>query len=350
MNKLSNNSSVVRLARDLGLSSCRDCAPAIREYALGRVSRILEQLPVGGIEDLMRIVAGFLSVRIEFIHHDADVERLGREYAHAAALMREQLAREFIRGETEGYLVEKLRAGPGDYRFIAFVDAREWRAVRAYFTAWHEITHVLLFPPQYRFPGFRRVTAAEIKKDPLESLVDAVAGELAFYEPMFRPVLDANVAADGALTLRAIENARFAVTPDASFYAAALASIRLTTQGVSFVMVGAGLKKAEARRLRSDQIEITDAWRTLPLPQVRVLQVAANDGARAAGLGIFQNMRVPTGSVLAVAFQNETDECFVADEDQGWWVTSSGGPLNPLPLRVEAVRRGPYVYGLLRTL
>lgn len=58
-------------------------------------------------------------------------------------------------------------------------------------------------------------------------------------------------------------------------------------------------------------------------------------------------MRVPAESVLSRAFTSAVDLTVGADEDQGWWETSRGGPLPTLPLRVEAARRGRYVYGLI---
>jgi hypothetical protein len=46
-------------------------------------------------------------------------------------------------------------------------------------------------------------------------------------------------------------------------------------------------------------------------------------------------------------YASAVDVTLGADEDQEWWETSRSGWLAALPLRVEAVRRGRFVYGLI---
>ncbi len=83
------------------------------------------------------------------------------------------------------------REKKGGRRYLTIIDARGSRAARAYFTAWHEVAHLLLCPPkQMILEGFRRTPTDPLKrKDPLESAVDHIAGLLAFWEPLFKPAL-----------------------------------------------------------------------------------------------------------------------------------------------------------------
>lgn len=58
-------------------------------------------------------------------------------------------------------------------------------------------------------------------------------------------------------------------------------------------------------------------------------------------------MRVPPRSVLTTAFESQVDIHLVAEENQAWWETRATGNFAALPLQVQAVRRGGYVYGLV---
>jgi hypothetical protein len=111
------------------------------------------------------------------------------------------LRAEFIKGDTEGLLIDNPKPGKGGRDYLVIVDARGPRKARAYFTAWHELAHLLLYPrKQAVFEGFRRAPTPEAKlKDPVESAVDHIAGLLAFWEPLFKPAL--LKAASGDLSL-----------------------------------------------------------------------------------------------------------------------------------------------------
>jgi len=311
------------------------------------VQQLTEGFDVTDVSVLRRILANRLRLRIDFIEADSDVARLAHDYHGFQPLLRERLFAEFLSDTTEGLTLERDGEDPRWCQFLAVIDARGARASRAYFTAWHEVVHLLIHTPQLAFSGFRRSPAiALIEKDPIESVVDSIAGHVAFYEPLFRPVLEGEVVREGALTFAAIDHARSSAVPDASLFATALASVRLARGATLLVSVEVRHKRRELRRLNSGQLGFGFAQSTAQ-PQLRVATVARSDPGSAAGLAIFPNMRVPANSVLADAFASDHDVTLVADEDQNWWETSEDGPLASLPLRVEAVRRGGYVYGLL---
>lgn len=274
----------------------------------------------------------------------------------ARAAYASQLAKvlhcEFVRGTSEGLLIEHESPKAGDRRYLVVVDARGERAARAYFTAWHEISHVLTTPPQLEFKLFRRTPAAdEVRKDPLESAVDHVAGVIAFYEPIFGPALAAEIERESWVNFGAVDRARDAVAPGASTYAATMASVRLRSEPLCFVRAEPRFKPAEVRKLRLTQGELGLGLAPERItPKLRLVDVIMNDEARRSGLCLHEHLRVPATCVIARVHGDQLDGEHHAREDQAVWETSRGGPLPSMPLYVTATRRGGSVYALLSPL
>lgn len=342
---------VVQLARGLGLPGRGDCLPQLRRHALGRIDQIVAQWPepILSLDTLLQVVASRLSVCLEYIRTDADVARIARTRAAYAFQLAETLRCEFVRGVTQGLLIAHTDPKPGDRRFLVVVDARGDRAVRAFFTAWHEIAHVLTTPAQLEFKLFRRTLPAEdVRKDPVESAVDHVAGTIAFYAPIFGPALERATERSEALTFSAIECARNAVAPSASLYAATTAAVRLRAEPMCFVRAEPKLKPAEVRKLRSTQQELGLGLRAeVIVPRLRLVDVVTNDAARQSGLKLHEHLRVPTSSVLFRVHEEQLDGEYEAHEDQSSWETSADGPLPQANLRVVSSRRGGSVYALI---
>jgi hypothetical protein len=273
---------------------------------------MLNEWSVETIGELRILVADKLSVKIEFIGEDQDTERLAEKYGQVMGGFRQLLRAEFLKGDTEGLLIDNPKPGKGGRDYLVIVDSRGPRNARAYFTAWHELAHLLLYPRrQAVFEGFRRTPTAEAKlKDPVESAVDHIAGLLAFWEPLFKPAL--LNAASGSLSLESIERACIEVAPGASLQSACLSAVRIWDEPVAFVTAAVSPK--------SDGTA----------PSLRVQNIVANDPARELG-DIFANRH-----------------CGI--ENQADWEVSGHGSLSALGWQVEAVRRGPLVYGLLTNM
>lgn len=347
--RLALDPKLTKLARDLGISTRGPVLDALRAYGIDTVRRWVEQLPINDMEGLRRLVSSRVSAKAVLIRHDSDVQQIAEDFRDFHPSLRSRLEMEFIEGETEGITLERDGLAPGLHRYLAVIDARGARAARAYFTLWHELSHLILHPPQLAFPGFRRAPTPEvIARDPLEFAVDQLAGLLAFYEPLYRPALEQEIAKDGCLTFRAISSARDVVAPDASFFAGAVGALRLIETPAAFVSVRLELKKGEQRAIASGQSAFDFAV-DRPQPKLRVTNLIATGSAQPS-LEIRTQMRVPAQSVLTTVFDSNSDVVISADEDQGWWETSGKGHLTPTPLRVEAMRRGRYVYGLIRVL
>lgn len=350
MVQLARDPKVVQLAKNLGLNWRGDCLAAVREYALAQVERITRDspIPIDSLDALRWVVANKFGLKLEFIREHEDVAQIADKYPDFHPMLRRRLIHEFVDGDTEGITLERDEPNPRIFRYLAVVDARGERAPRAYFTAWHEIAHLLVHPEQLAFPEFRRTPPeSERAKEPLEALVDHVAGRLAFFPSFFRPALETAVQQHGGLTFTALDAARESAAPTASLYATAVGSIRLVDAPVLLVTAEMGLK-AEERRFAYGAQQ-TFGFATEGVEQkLRVTAVVMNDAVAAtSGLAIRRNMRVPPSSVLARAHESETDVILTGDEDQSSWETSRTGTLPPLPLRVEALRRGRYVYGLI---
>lgn len=340
-----NDPKIRELARQFGLDTRGDCVKRLRSLALSKVRKVIDALPVDSTATLLQVVAGIVSVKVLFIHSDDDIRRYGAEYKDEWPELGGQLRHEFIKRDTLGLVLAHPAPRLEAHRNVAFIDARGDRRVRAYFTAWHEIAHLLLKPPQLAFSGFRRVSDDFASaKDPIEALVDQVAGELAFYEPIVRPELERELENAGRLTLDGIRRVYAAVAPEASFSSAAHALVRMSDDPMAFLVADMQLKPTEVRSLRSPQLSFIDA--PGPKEKLRVATVFPNDQASAAGFKIFQHMRVPSESVIAQVYSENRVGSVWAYEDQGAW--ESGGRYLPgLPLQVEARMFGSVVYALL---
>ncbi len=311
---------------------------------------MIARFPVGDLDTLRRFVANKFRVKIEQITRDADVDRIEAEYRGFHPALPERLRLEFLKGRTEGITLERDGHDPIQFQFLVVVDARGERSVRAYFTAWHEIAHFLVHPPQLAFPGFRRVlTSTEIDKDPVEAVVDHVAGRLAFYPPLYEPLIAQAIKDTGGFSFRAIDVARESAAPSASLFASAIGSLPYAPRPTLLVSVDMALKKSEVRSIASRQNSF-DFAQPSATAKLRVVSAAPNDRAQASRLAVRRYMRVPERSVLTRAYEEGNDVELEQNEDQSWWETSSNGPLPPERLHVHAVRRGRFVYGLIAAL
>ena len=164
------------------------------------------------------MLADKFRLRIEFLSEDSDIERVCRQHADFHPLLAPRLREEFLKGETEGIMLGRSGWDPTRFGFLAVIDARGSRASRAFFTAFHEITHLIIHPEQMAFPGFRRTPATEEKtKDPIESVVDHGGWPSRFYAPLFGPILDQAVRQECGLTFGCLDSIRLSTAPPPAF-------------------------------------------------------------------------------------------------------------------------------------
>ena len=290
MTDLAHHPKLKQLARNLHIPDGGDCLRELRDHAIASVERMLKEWSAETIGELRSLVADKLSVKIELISEDQDTERLAEKYGQVMSGFRRLLKAEFIKGDTEGLLIDNPKPGKGGRDYLVIVDARGPRKMRAYFTAWHELAHLLLYPRrQAVLDGFRRAPTPEAKsKDPVESAVDHIAGLLAFWEPLFKPALFN--AACGNLSLEAIERACSEVAPGASLQSACLAAVRVWKEPVAFVTAAVSPK--------SDGTS----------PSLRVQNIVANDAAREIRCEVRRGPRL-------IAILQQLSEFYIASGD-----------------------------------
>jgi hypothetical protein len=347
MTKLDQEPLVVDLARVLQLTGRGQPLERIRAHATRFVEECRSALPdLTTLGELRSLLCDRLSICLRVVNEDQDLHTVADEFGFSE-LERRSLIREFDHEDVEGWLIANPSYRPGLRRWIAIVDGRGSRAVRAYFTGWHEITHAIVTPHQLELT-LRRSIPVDKTKDPIEAVVDVVTGDLAFYSPLVAPVFREEVRrAGGSVTLAVIDAMRLRVAPEASFQSAAIAAARMSDRPMLVTQVERQYKPTELRAMRSPQGELAlPGGQTRPTPKLRVA-MAVPASKSGSGLSIFKPMRVPLASVLSDAYDSSEDVRLQAEEDQDWWETSSGGCLPSQRMRVEAMRRGSYVYGLL---
>jgi len=332
MKDLTRHPRLKQLARNLHIPDDGDCLRELRDHALDSVQQMLKEWNVETIDDLRFLVADKLSVKIEHIGDSQDVEILAEKYGQVMGSFRLLLRAEFIKGDTEGLLIDNPKPGKGGRDYLVIVDARGPRKARAYFTAWHELAHLLVYPrTQAVFDGFRRAPTPEARlKDPVESAVDHIAGLLAFWEPLFKPAL--LKAASGDLSLEAIERACAEVAPGASLQSACLAAVRMWKEPVAFVTAAISTKSDGSS------------------PSLRVQNIVTNDAAREKGCEVRRQMRIPPTSAISKAYRDIIAGRHCGMENQSDWEVSGRGSLAALGWQAEAVHRGSLVYGLLTNM
>jgi hypothetical protein len=346
MRALDVDPKIVATAAGLRLDIA-DPVQSISNYCRKRVAKILKRAAgIQTIWDVERIVCEHLNLVIHEIWNDGELRTLSERYAieerdpKFAALDMELEA-----DDAYGVLYERnTRNEASELQYVAFVDCRGDKANRRFFTRWHEIAHCLTTFEQFELP-FRRVSGEDIEKEPLERLMDMIAGELGFWDLLFRPLLMAEVS-DGGLSFTAVESIRSRFCPDASFQATLNACAARLDYPVVIVEVGMAYKKSERELL--DQLGNRAPKSMRPKPSLRVLRSMPNSAARKMGLLIHKKRRVPESSVIADLYSAEGTEIFAqGGENLQTWIASDGSSLGNFDVLIQAKRIRDRVFAII---
>lgn len=346
MTALNDESAIIGMANSLDLDVSRP-ADAITKYCHDRVLRFLRGVSrLTDIEALLTIVCAKLNLTVHEIHSDGDIKRYANQYMAAGELGVGGLVLSQMKPDTFGMLVNlEGRNAKGMLQFVAFIDCRGEKAQRRVWTTWHEIAHCLTIKDQMALPLRRTTTVKSIEKDPIERLTDAIAADFAFYEVLFKPILESEVKDAGRLSFRVVEQVRSKFNPGASYDSTMRACVRMTP--IPLLMLEAGLtyKKDEQRLIDAGEAEPDDFDANL-----RVLRSIANEPGRAQLPHVPKQWRIPEDSVIARIYAEDMAaiiEGGVAQENMSWWTTSGGSRLRDCPVRVEARKIGHRVVALL---
>lgn len=325
-------------AKRLGLPAHGNIETALLRHATGAIAALLSKCSPGNLSELLEHAATSLGLEIVEVHGDHDLksllERIPPTREPALARVRMELD-----DRTDAVVLQRQNPEPWERRYLAVINCRSWHAHRRYFSKWHELVHLLLEGRQLRLE-FRR-TGVE-RKHPEEILVDKIAGELAFYPPIFVPILLEEIGENRRLTFAAIDRVRQRIAPEASWHATSLAAVRHSPQPIYAIRAQLGLKRSEERQAKDLLSTVTEP----PIAKLRVKEAIANPAVEALGIRVHLNMEVPADSVATTAFDAPTGTIQSGREDLGLWRTS-GGPVGQGPMSVEGVRRGDDLWCLL---
>lgn len=325
-------------AKRLGLPVHGNIESALLRHATEAIAALLSKCSPGNLSELLDHAATSLGLEIVEVHGDHDLnsllERIPPTREPALARVRMELD-----DRTDAVVLQRQNPEPWERRYLAVINCRSWHAHRRYFSKWHELVHLLLEGRQLRLE-FRR-TGVE-HKHPEEILVDKIAGELAFYPPIFVPILLEEIGENRRLTFAAIDRVRQCIAPEASWHATLLAAVRHSPQPIYAIRAQLGLKRNEERQAKDLLSTVTEP----PAAKLRVREAIANPAAEALGIRVHLNMEVPADSVAAMAFDSPSGTIQSGREDFGLWRTSRG-PIGQGPILVEGVRRGDDLWCLL---
>lgn len=330
MSRLDQEPDVVALATELGLRG--NPVEAVVGYCLSRIGRWWHE--AGGvttIAELESLVTQRLQMVFEEIRSDADFDRLKETYAKGKKDFVFATMRLNFDGATPiyGVLVQRKNVDPdAPDRFVAVIDCRGNKLARRFFTRWHEIAHRLTTHADMPEPVYRS------EHDPIERLMDEIAGNIGFYSPLFDPVFDAVRQGKELLTFDAVQQIIDSGFPDASFQATLFACARRLTTPVVYLEAAIAHKKAVQRRIENKSPRL---FNDEPPPgELRAVKVVANEAAKQEGFMIPMNMRVPVGSVIHRLFEAEPLTDDDGPEDLSQWEDSKGKRLESRAVFVEA--------------
>lgn len=306
-------------------------------YCLEQINAMVEKsgTAVSSLTQLRDIVAAQLNLTIREIRAPEDIKTLLEDFPSTKEPVMARIPRE-LDDQTDAIVVHRPNCEPWERPYLAVINCMGDHFYKRYFSKWHEIVHLLLEGRQMTF-AFRRTHEAE-KQQPLEQLVDRVAGHLAFYSPLFKPVFHEAVSSTG-LTFDAINYIRAKIAPEASRQATILACVRHSPNPVLYARLGMSLKKTERAMLAEP--DFFPETKVVPEPKLRILDSASNEAAQKVGLQMFRNMSISDDSLAARAFK--TGGSIEGQEDFALW-------RDDVPLKqvaIQAVKIGSDVHCLL---
>jgi hypothetical protein len=333
MSRLDQEPQVRELAERLGLGRTASPVEAILSHCRQRIDRWVEEVGnITTIGQLERLVTQRLQMVFEDVHSDEDFDRLKMTYAKG----RKELAFAALRipfddakNPSYGVLIECKNA-PADApdRFVAVIDCRGDKLARRSFTRWHEVIHRLTTHADHGEPAFRS------QRDPIERLMDEIAGHIGFYEAFFGPVFEAQLRGKRRLTFEMAEAVRRLRFSEASFQATLSACCRRTPSPVIYV-------EAAVAHKAEDQLEIKQGqgWlfeESQPVAKLRAVEVVPNPAAQKAGFFIAPRMRVPEESVIHRLHLDEERRSLDGEENLHTWEHSGGKRLADQKVWIEA--------------
>jgi len=338
MSRLDQEPDVVALAKELGLRG--DPVEAVVRFCEENIGCwAADAGGVGTVAALEQLVADRLQLAFEDVCSDDDLGQVIGKYVAQGEYVFATLRDEF--GPTTfGLTIKRKHRRPeSGNEYVAVIDCRGEKAARRFFTRWHEVAHLLVLEKELAAPVRRSA------HDPIERLMDEIAGRIGFYEPIFGPVF-AREHSKPLLELGTVEAIRRAYCDRASFQATLFACQRRMNTPLLYVEAEMRLKAEEERRLRSRQRKLLED--DPPVAKLRVGLAVHNEPASEEGFRIAPNMRVPEGSVIHKLYSDANAEEASGRENLESWEFSDGGSLPECAVWVEARKAGDRIIAIVQ--
>ena len=167
-------SPVLDIAHGLGMPASADPVAYLITYCRRLVDRWVRDYGPRSLGELLSTAAAKIGVIIEEVHQDWDLQEISQRYLAQREGSFARIASEL--DQRTFALAIRLRRPRNGCSHVAVIDCRGSKHARRWFSILHEIVHLML-NPQLEL-DFRRTTAES--KDPVEAMIDKIAGELAF--------------------------------------------------------------------------------------------------------------------------------------------------------------------------
>jgi len=330
MTRLDHAPEIIDLAGELGVGGAAP-VDSILDHCRSRIDRWASEAGgVTSIDALETLVTQRLQMVFEEIRADEDFDRITDVYARGKkefvfATMRSKF--DDAANPTFGALIMRRNAtSESPDRYVAVIDCRGFKLARRFFTRWHEIAHRLTTHADGgdTEPGYRS------EHDPLERMMDEIAGHVGFYGPIFDPAFRQASEGKPLLTFGTVEAIIGGSFPAASFQATLFACARRMTTPVVYLEAALNHKKDVKRKMATPSMFGDDP----PPGELRAVKVIPNPAAQKEGFTIPTNMRVPTDSVIHRLFDAEAQTSGERNEDLSQW-ESKGKPLEKRAVVVE---------------
>jgi hypothetical protein len=267
------------------------------------------------IDTLESLVTKRLQMVFEEIRADEDFDRLTQLYARAKrefvfATMRSKF--DDTANPTYGALVVRRNATSESLdRYVAVIDCRGFKLARRFFTRWHETAHRLTTHADggATEPGYRS------EHDPVERMMDEIAGHVGFYGPILDPAFRQASEGKPLLSFGTVETIISESFPAASFQATLFACARRMATPVVYLEATLNHKKEVKRKMATPSLFDEES----PPGELRAKKGIPNRAAQDEGFTIPTHMRVPPETLIHRLFDAEPQTSGENNEDRSQW-------------------------------
>jgi hypothetical protein len=310
----------------LGLNAASDPLSAILEFCRARIRGIAAEFGCKTLEALLDAAAAAVGTCFVEITSDNDLREVRDRYLNQGEKAFATLCDD-LRPDVLAITFRLTKRKKWQSAYVSIIDCRGEKALRAYYSKWHELAHILTLTDQMRLVFTRTHAQSADSRDPEEALMEVIAGEIGFFDQLVRG------DACEEISFELIDKLRAKHCPSASWISSLIGFVNAWPSACFLITADLGFKKREAESLTQDSF----AFARKPVPELRALRVSPNAAARRTGVRIHTNMRVPHQSVIFRAFSRDIAEG-QAVENLSWWTTSEGERLADQTIMVK-VRR-----------